>query len=125
MRALGDEHFRYGETVAVGVAVAVGPWKRLSMGLAGLATVLALTLALSLLRPVPPKPVTRVSVRMPDGQGFHRTRGDFDLSADGSLLVYRGVGDAGQPLLWVRRWDVLDCYADPRNEQRHSSGDFA
>ena len=108
VRALGDEHFRYGETVTVGGGVAVDPWKRLSMGLAGLATVLALTLAWSLLRPEPAGPVTRVSVRMPDGQGFHRTRGDFDLSADGSLLVYRGVGDAGQPLLWVKRWDALD-----------------
>ena len=56
-----------------------------------------------------PRPLTRVSVHIPEDQFFHPTRGDFDLSADGSLLVYRGVGDEGQPLLWVRRWDALDA----------------
>jgi serine/threonine-protein kinase len=31
-KALGDEHFRYGELATVGDGVAVGPWKRMSIG---------------------------------------------------------------------------------------------
>ena len=59
VRALGDEHFRYRELATVGGDVGVGPWNRLSIGLAGLATVLTLTLGWSLLRPEPPQPVSR------------------------------------------------------------------
>ena len=59
VRALEDEHFRYGELATVGADVGVGPWKRLSIGLAGLATVLTLTLSWSLLRSEPPQPVSR------------------------------------------------------------------
>ena len=109
VRALGDEHFRYGEPATVGADVGVGPWNRLTMATTALAALFALTTAWPLLRPDPPRPLTRVSVHIPEDQFFHPTRGDFDLSADGSLLVYRGVGDDGQPLLWVRRWDALDA----------------
>ena len=60
VRALGDEHFRYGELATVGAdGVAAGPWKRLAVGMTGLATVLTLTLAWLLLRPEPPQPVSR------------------------------------------------------------------
>jgi Tol biopolymer transport system component len=48
-------------------------------------------------------------VVIPEDQSFHPRRGDFDLSNDGSLLVYRGVGDEGQPQLWARQWDALDA----------------
>ena len=107
--ALGDEHFRYGELVTAGQSATLGPWNRLSIGLASLATILTLTLVWSLLRPEAPRPTTRVSVLIPEDQSFHPSRGDFDLSNDGSLLVYRGVGDEGQPQLWARRWDALDA----------------
>ena len=63
----------------------------------------------ALLRPDPPGPVTRVSVRIPEDQFFDIERGDLDLSRDGSLLVYRGVGDETFPQLWARRWNALEA----------------
>ena len=110
--ALGDEHFRYGELATVGADVGVGPWKRLTIAMTTLAALLAVTLGWSLLRsdpPAPPRPVTRVSVHIPEDQFFHSSRGDFDLSRDGSVMVYRGVSEGTLPQLWVRRWDALDA----------------
>ena len=110
--ALEDDHFRYGETVAGVSGASVGLWNRLSIGLAGLVTVLALTLSWSLLRPEPPvpsRPVTRVSVLIPEEQSFDLVGGGLDLSPDGSLMVYLGVGDQGQAQLWARRWNALDA----------------
>lgn len=51
--------------------------------------------------------VTRVSVRIPEDQFFHPVRGDFDISDDGALFVYRGVDAEGDAQLWLRRWDEL------------------
>ena len=109
-KALGDEHFRYGEDVA-GVAGDFVPsmWKRLTMAFATLAAVTTLIAAWSLLRPVSPALVTRVSVQIQQEQFFHPSRGDLDLSADGSLMVYRGLGDGGRPQLWGRQWNALDA----------------
>ncbi len=108
-RALGDPGFRYGELATAGSGAAVGPWNRLTQAGWGLAAVAIGIAAWSLLRPAPPPPVTRVSVALPDEQTFHPSRGDLDLSDDGSLFVYRGVGEQGQPQLWLRRWDALDA----------------
>ena len=60
-----------------------GRWRYRSLAVA-----LALA-AWALLRPDPPMPVTRVSVDFPEDQGV-TGRGTFDISADGSLLVYQG-----------------------------------
>ena len=109
VKALGDEHFRYGELATVGADVGVGPWKRLTMGFAALAVVTTLGLGWSFLRPEAPRPVTRVSVQIPEDQAFHPVAGILDLSPDGSLMVYRGLGRAGQPQLWARRWNALDA----------------
>ena len=108
-RALDDEHFRYGELAAGGATAAAGPWVGLSMAFAALAAVFAVGFAWALLRPAPPAPVVRVSVQIPEDQFFHPTGGDLDLSPDGSLMVYRGVGNQGQPQLWARPWNVLDA----------------
>ena len=112
VRALGDEHFRYGELVA-GVAGDFVPSirKRLTIAFAALAALFAVAFGLLLLSPSPspPRPVTRVSVLIPEDQSFDPLRGNFDLSGDGSLMVYRGVGDEGQPQLWARRWDALNA----------------
>jgi len=110
-QALGNEHYRYGES-GVGAGGPVSAWNRLSLGLAAMAAVYTLGFGWSLFGPEPPepaRPVTRVSVSFPEGQFFHPSRGDFDLSDDGSMFVYRGVGDQGQPQLWLRRWDALDA----------------
>ena len=106
VRALGDEHFRYGELATAGAGGGVGPWNRLTMAFAALA---AVTLGWAFLRPEPPRPVTRVSVQIPEGQSFLGS-GFLDLSPDGSLMVYQGVGDGeSQRQLWARRWNALDA----------------
>ena len=114
--ALRDDSFTYRARTSVTqtpVAQLPGektrPWNRLTIAMTTLAAVLTLTLGWLLLRPASPRPVTRVSVHIPEDQFFDPSRGDLDLSADGSLIVYRGVGDDGQPQLWVRPWNVLDA----------------
>ena len=114
--ALRDESFRYrAQTSVTATPVAqlpgekTRPWNRLTVAMTTLAAVLTLTLGWVLLRPASPGPVTRVSVYIPEDQLFDPSRGDLDLSADGSLIVYRGFGDDGQGQLWVRPWNVLDA----------------
>ena len=114
--ALRDESFTYRartSVTATPVAQLPGektrPWNRLTIAMTTLAAVLTLTLGWLLLRPESPRPVTRVSVYIPEDQFFHPSRGDFDLSADGSFIVYRGVGDDGESQLWARPWNSLDA----------------
>ena len=113
--ALVDESFTYRVRTSVTETPAAQlpgevtrAWNRLTIAMTTLAAVLALTLGRLLLRPESPRPVTRVSVHIPEDQFFH-SRGDLDLSADGSLIVYRGVDDDGQPQLWARPWSALDA----------------
>ena len=121
--ALGDESFTYKARPRTSVTASTteplgtqapapvpGPWKRLTMSFAALFVVSTLGFGWALLRPAPPRPVTRVSVRFPADQIFRTTGargGGFDLSSDGSLLIYNGIGDEGQPQLWARRRDAL------------------
>jgi serine/threonine-protein kinase len=112
VRALGDEHFRYGELATVGAGDAVGPWNRLTLAMTTLAALLALTLGWSLLRTEPPAPVIRVAVVVPEEQAFRASAETFDLSRDGSFMVYRG-SNAGVSQLWLRRWDALDAAPIP------------
>jgi serine/threonine-protein kinase len=80
----------------------VGP---VSLGLAALFLVVALW---GLRRPEPVTPVTRVSVRLPPEQGF-RGAGAFDVSPDGSVMVFQGPSEQGIWQLWARQWDVLEA----------------
>ena len=61
-KALQDPAFRYGEA-APGVGAAAGLWNRLTMAFAALFALATVTATWSILRPDPPRPVTRVSVR--------------------------------------------------------------
>ena len=109
VRALGDVGFRYGEEVATGAGAGRGLWNPLSMGLGALALVFGMVAGWSLLRPVPSMPVTRVSVDFYEDQEVER-RGTFDISQDGSLVVYQGPGaTVGNTQLWARRWAGLDA----------------
>ena len=112
--ALRDEHFRYGEAAA-GLAVAgIGPWKRLSVGLAALASVTTLIAGWALFssEPTPPQSIERFAspfgnADLPGPSGTNA----FNLSPDGSQLVYRGASDGGVGTqLWVRRWNDLDPF---------------
>ena len=113
VRALGDEHFRYGETVADIAGASASPWNRLTMATTTLTALLALTLGWSLLRPEPPRPVSRFSILIPEEQSFRPSAETFDVSRDGSFMVYRGTRDDWAPQLWLRRWDALDAVPIP------------
>ena len=96
VRALGDEHFRYGEAVPGVDGAVANRWKRVAILGWSAAAVFAVTLGSVLLRtdpPEPPEPVTRVSVLMAEAQSFNPSLGALDLSTDGSLMVYKGQGD--------------------------------
>ena len=85
-----------------------GLWRQIAVTFAALFILSAGVAGWALLRPEPPRPVLRVSVQIPEDQFFNASRGDFDLSSDGSLMVYRGEGD-GVAQLWAKRWDALDA----------------
>jgi hypothetical protein len=78
------------------------------MAFAALAAVTTLAFGWSLLRPGPPMAVTRVSVDFSEDQEVAGP-GMFDISQDGSLIVYQGPGAEGGTLLWARRWDALEA----------------
>ena len=112
-KALNDPNFRYGGGLA-GVAGAGGsPWNRLTLAFAALAVVFASGFGWSLMRSEPPEGVSRFSVVVPEEQAFRSGRETFDLSPDGSFIVYRGNADTGGPQLWMRRWDALDATPVP------------
>ena len=109
--ALGDPAFRHGEVDEAAVVAAVGPWNRLTMAFAALAALFGVVAAWSLFGPEPPEPVRgveRFAVPFLEGQEHSAYAGfsGFDLSPDGSMLVYRYDADGGQ-ILMVRRWDDL------------------
>jgi eukaryotic-like serine/threonine-protein kinase len=119
--ALADEHFRYGELAAAGAGASAGPWNRLSKGLAGLATLLAVTVIVTS-RPVaqPTPEVVRFSVPIAQDDNvilggirdaaFGRPSStSLAISPDGDLLVYSARDGAGTPeadsRLYSRRLD--------------------
>ena len=112
VRALGDEHFRYGELVTAGGSAPVGPWNRLTMAFAALASLLAVAFGWSLLRPQQPRPVGRFELSFSEGQELVPGNGiNVALSPDGSRLVY-----AGQGQLWQRRLNQLEPEPIPGTE---------
>jgi len=116
-RALADPGFVHGESVGVD-ASAMAQVRRRANLFAGAAAGFALLAAWGLLRPQagPEQAVTRVSVRVPDGQGFDGL-GRFDLSEDGTFMVFQGPHESGSYQLWVRRWDALDATPLPGTEE--------
>ena len=112
-RALGDEHFRYGELAAAGAGAGSGPWKRLSAGLTGLLAVTLVVLTSSLLDQPAPEvmrfsvPVGRDAEAYLGGldQGFGRpTQTSLRFSPDGDLLVYSARGEDSWRL-YLQRFD--------------------
>ena len=84
-------------------------WNRLAKGFAASTGVLAAALAWMLFTPEPeiPQLVERFAVPFLQGQEPVFTGGaGYDLSPDGTMLVYRHLVDATQ-ILMVRRWDDL------------------
>ena len=92
VRALEDEHFRYGELAMAGASATVGPWNRLTMATTTLAALLAVALGAvagwSLLRPEPPQPVTRQILSTEGWAGLQAPLGRVAaLAPDGSSMV--------------------------------------
>ncbi len=86
-------------------APASGPWKLVSVVLAiGMALFLITTLW-GWLRPIP-KPVSRYSIALPEGEALFQDQSRVAVSPDGSRLVYLGVSEQGSRLL-VRDLDQL------------------
>ena len=108
-KALGDEHFRYGELEGAGAGAGVGRWKRLTTAGWGTAAVLAIALGWSLLRPESPAPLARFATPFEEGQA-PAPLSMMSFTADGSALVYTGLNQpGGGTQLWIRRWADLDA----------------
>ncbi|MCH8936477.1 MAG: protein kinase [Gemmatimonadetes bacterium] len=106
-KALGNEHFRYGELAAAGTGAGSGPWKRLTMAFAALAAVTTLGFGWSLLRPDTPPPVVRFELNVPDDLELFGGNTALTISPDGSRVVFVGVSAVGGHQLWLRPLDQL------------------
>ena len=110
-RALADPSFRHGVDLAAdaSAAAAAGPWRMASIALGAATLGLAAVLALVLTRPQPPRPIERFAEPFLEGQEAAALgNAGFDLSPDGTMLVYRHNPGDGQ-VLFVRRWDELSA----------------
>ena len=107
-RALADSGFRHAEPAGAASGRAREGWRHVAVAVASLFVGSMLGLGWSLRRPEPPMSVERFAA--PFGWGDEPAfsgPGDFAMSPDGSMLVYRGSSDLGNQL-WVRRWDDLE-----------------
>ncbi|NNM34594.1 MAG: serine/threonine-protein kinase [Gemmatimonadetes bacterium] len=77
-------------------------WKRTALALAAASVLLAALSGWAFNRPATDAPLFQVPLHLPDDQALAGT-GFFDLSRDGTVLVYQGVGRLGRTQLWVRR----------------------
>ena len=110
--ALENEHFRYGEPADTTV-VDVGHLKRRATALASLAGVLALALGWVTLGPQPaepPDPIGRFSLVLDEDQ---EPDGHFNVSPDGSAIVFRAPNANGDFQVWLRQWGSLTPTAVP------------
>jgi hypothetical protein len=111
-RALADPTFRHGERAAS----PGGFWKGIALGAASLAFVLFLALLWSLNRPPPEVPSDWTLQGFPEDQAL---LGGFDISADGTFMVYAGPDPAGtDTVLW--RLDFGAPGATPLTNSRTS-----
>ena len=101
VRALGDEHYRYGELAVAGEGAALGPWSRLTMAMTTLAAVTTLGFVWSLLGPEPPALTQSFSLATNEGQV---ATASLSVAPDGSAMVMRYAADTNGPQLWLRRF---------------------
>jgi serine/threonine-protein kinase len=104
-KALAEPGFRHGSER--GRAIGEGArWKRLSITTSATTALLLVALAWSLLRPVPRSAVERFPNPFLPGEEPIALTGSFDLSSDGTMLVYERQ-EAAETRLMVRRWEDL------------------
>ncbi len=104
--ALGDPGFRHGEQAETSAEEAHTRWKARALGASAVAVVSLGALAWSLLRPAPATLDVALAIRSPRGQDFAGA-GTFDISPDGTFMVYEGPMAEGGRQLWLRRFDEL------------------
>jgi serine/threonine-protein kinase len=116
--ALADEGFTYRVRPAIAAAAspqtapppAVTTARRWLFDPRSIVAAAAIAVATWALLPADPASlVTRISVDFPEDQRV-AGGGSFDISRDGSLIVYQGLGADGQgSQLWARYWAALEA----------------
>ena len=104
-RALADPGFRHGEEVAAPALVTPGPGKWLFWAGWASAAALAILTLWNLQSSSPSRPIARFESPLEEGLRIDVPGAPFDLSRDGSMLVFRpseATDEDGR--LWVRRW---------------------
>jgi serine/threonine-protein kinase len=120
--ALADGDFQHGTKARVRAGrSAQGPWNRLSIGLATMAGLLAIGLVWSAASEPPsePRPIARFDVTPPADQTLPLVPGvNFDISADGSRIVFVGAGPGPgvTTQLWQRLVEELEAVPIPGTE---------
>jgi serine/threonine-protein kinase len=112
-QALADPGFEHGKQDAIAGATArAGVWKPLALATTTSTLALVGVLGWSSSRPAPALPVERFESPFREDQAPVAPFGPaaYDLSTDGTMLVYRGPGPDGTgSQLWVRRWADLEA----------------
>ncbi len=113
--ALTDPAFRHGADPTVRVRVGAA-WRWAAVGFAASTAALGALLALAPRRPEPARQVERFGDPfLADQVPTFRSSSGYDLSPDGTMLVYRHDPGDGQ-ILMVRRWDDLRATPIPGTE---------
>ena len=111
-RALADRGFRHGGTLGPGAVSSGSTWNRVSITATALAVAFAGLSMWALLtpEPAPDQSVARFESFFRADQAPNRFgTNSFNLSPDGSVLIYRGPSEQAPFQLWMRRWDDLDA----------------
>ena len=103
VEALKNPAFRRGAAVPTQVGSGGRSWKGVAMGTAALSAILAGVLVWTALKPDPPPPVERFSLSVPEAW---RPSGQFQISPDGSAIVFQDIVGGSSQLL-LRRLENL------------------
>jgi predicted Ser/Thr protein kinase len=100
--------------VPISAPATVQPRRRFWVVLASACILVAAVAAITvwLLKPAPPKPVTRFAMSLPPGQRLFTARPEIAISPDGTRLVYA----VGQTQLYLRAMEGLEARAIPGTE---------
>ena len=99
-RALADPTFRHGVEAATTTTASAGPWKWVAAGMTAVAGIASVFAFASVIGPESGRRIERFAVPFQEGQEpTYMGRVGFDLSPDGSMLVYRHNQAGGQVLM--------------------------